>query len=315
MSAFYSTSSLGAFATHIPACDAWGNFKATDATSTAFVNGSGIQSPISRINTGAYGITFSPSIRSNLGSGGYVVLCTPEVSNPDTVCLLNVPRGSTATGSTAGFRIQTFGLRGVGVGGNTAELTDFTNNTLWVNFGCFHFSTALTTGNPSDVAYSPALPGGYGVTGATFTSHAASMLSTRSATAYASVVIPPRLGSSSTVSGYVEDYLNIRGLSFSNQNYSIDVFFDKPLNTADYCVLLSSEIEPPTQGSPDYASVGEYSVLFVDRSYKTREGFRIGCLRQLPSNNNWRRSNEHFQKGFSERINILVFGGGTYGQP
>jgi len=98
-------------------------------------------------------------------------------------------------------------------------------------------------------------------------------------------------------------------------DYSVfDVSFTKPLNTADYCVILSREIEPE-YAAADYAQTYEYAICAIDRSQKTANGFRAFTLKQSTTNNSMIKRGVAYASGLTERIHFMVFGGGTYGQP
>lgn len=160
------------------------------------------------------------------------------------------------------------------------------------------------------------VPGGvgFGVTGATHHSHMPAMLSTRSVTAYGTIVIPGIKGTTSNPCAYIENGYNVLHGVSAGANSEFDVSFVKPMNTANYCVILSGEVTPPAD-SPDYADLDEFSILMVDRRKKDTTGFRAVSLQQYSVDNKWYRSSTWYQKGYTRKIHFLVFGGGTYGQP
>lgn len=153
---------------------------------------------------------------------------------------------------------------------------------------------------------------GYGITGATYTSSITALNSVRTPTAYGTIVIPPFPGTSTPVIAYTEGSSNISGIS-AGANSTFDVFFAKPMKTSDYCVILSAEVQP-AGNSPDYSTANEYPILFIDRTFKSVNGFRVTSLRQNPPTNEITRSAAHYQNGLKEKIHFMVFGGGTYGQ-
>jgi hypothetical protein len=159
---------------------------------------------------------------------------------------------------------------------------------------------------------------GFGVTGATYSSTSANLLSKRTATAYGTIVIPPNKSNSSTVSAYIENGFNVKGVS-AGANSEFDVSFVKPMNNSNYCVILSGEYEPVSTASisVDDTSLLEYSLLMVVRGSgnKNTNGFRAVSLKQNSTDNSWNRSSSIYQSGLTERIHFMVFGGGTYGQP
>ena len=171
-----------------------------------------------------------------------------------------------------------------------------------------------TTGNQD--ARKRFVPGanGFGVTGATYSSVSANLLSKRTATAYGTIVIPPNKGNSSTVSAYIENGFNVKGVS-AGANSLFDISFVKPMNNTNYCTILSGEYE-----STDIAALTEEFTLLLVRAgagnkYKTTRGFRVEALRQNTTDNSWTQQSVRYQRGFTERIHFIVFGGGTYGQP
>jgi hypothetical protein len=156
---------------------------------------------------------------------------------------------------------------------------------------------------------------GYGLTGATYSSSIVALNTTRTPTAYGTIVIPPKknTGSDPNVAAYIQDGYNVSGVSAGD--YSVfDVSFTKPLNTADYCVILSREIEPE-YAAADYAQTYEYAICAIDRSQKTANGFRAFTLKQSTTNNSMIKRGVAYSSGLTERIHFMVFGGGTYGQP
>jgi len=160
------------------------------------------------------------------------------------------------------------------------------------------------------------VPGGvgFGVTGATHHSHMPALLSTRSVTAYGTIVIPGNVGGSTPVAAYVENGYNVLHGVSAGANAEFDVSFVKPMNTANYCVILSGEVIPPA-ASPDYSNLNEFSILMVDRRKKDTNGFRAVSLEQNSPDNKWYRSSVWYQSGYTRKIHFMVFGGGTYGQP
>jgi hypothetical protein len=155
---------------------------------------------------------------------------------------------------------------------------------------------------------------GFGVTGSTYSSAIPNMLSKRTATAYGTIVIPANKGNSSPVSAYIENGFNVKSVS-AGGNSRYDVSFVRPMTNNTYCVILSGEYE-----STDYtAGVDEFALLSVragtGNKYKTTNGFRVEELRQYTVDNSWIEQSVRYQKGFTQRIHFMVFGGATYGQP
>jgi len=169
------------------------------------------------------------------------------------------------------------------------------------------------------------IPGsaGFGVTGATHNSSFVSMNSQRTPTAYGTIVIPGSgIGIDSTPAAYIEGEYNVLGGVSAGSNSEFDITFKTPLNTQNYCVILSNEIEPVSQASPDYGDVNEAVITMIERANKTTAGFRVVALRQVKNSqaggsvlaNSFTRQSNWYQRGLSHRIHFMVFGGGTYGQ-
>lgn len=161
---------------------------------------------------------------------------------------------------------------------------------------------------------------GFGLTGATYSSVSLNTPSRRSATAYGTIVIPPIGSTASPVVAYLENTMKVLGLSAggSGNTAEYDIWFTKPMNDANYCVLLSPENQAAVVAPPDYASMEEFSMLVVNRNWKTPEGFRVASLKQKyvsASDNKFTPSRIQATRGLTERIHFMVFGGATYGQP
>jgi hypothetical protein len=163
--------------------------------------------------------------------------------------------------------------------------------------------------------------GGYGVTGATYNSHLANMVSKRSATAYGTIVIPQAQGSNTPISAYIENSYNVLGVS-AGGNAIFDITFNKPMNNTNYCVILSGEYEHLLP-SLVTSIPQEFSDLLVragsSNQFKTVNTFRVESRKQRDfinlADNAWVPRGAAFRFGRTERIHFMVFGGGTYGQP
>jgi len=156
--------------------------------------------------------------------------------------------------------------------------------------------------------------GGYGADGNTYASTPYKNFDKRRAVAYGTIVIPPNKGNSALVSAYIENGFNIKGVS-AGGNSLYDLSFVQPMANDSYCVILSGEYE-----STDYTPLPEeYTLLLVragaGNKYKTPNGFRVEELRQYTVDNSWIEQSVRYQRGFTQRIHFMVFGGGTYGQP
>lgn len=163
---------------------------------------------------------------------------------------------------------------------------------------------------------------GFGVTGSTHNSASVAMNSERTPTAYGTIVIPAYVGGESNPAAYIEGGYNVLGGVSTGSNSEFDITFKTPLNTQNYCVILSNEIEPVPQASPDYGDVNEPVITMIERANKTTAGFRVVALRQVKNSqagggvlaNSFSRQSNWYQRGLSHRIHFMVFGGGTYGQ-
>ena len=159
---------------------------------------------------------------------------------------------------------------------------------------------------------------GFGVTGATYTSAITNLLSKRTATAYGTIVIPPNKSNSgsSTVSAYIENGFNVKGVS-AGANSLFDVSFVKPMNNTNYCTILCGEYETDQENLS--FGTNEATLLHIragtGNKYKTVNGFRVEALKQSATDNSWTQQAVAFQSGLTERIHFMVFGGATYGQP
>ena len=175
-------------------------------------------------------------------------------------------------------------------------------------------STGFVLGNQD--ARRSLVPGaqGFGVTGATYSSARTNLLSTRTATAYGTIVIPANKANSSSVSAYIENGFNVKSVT-AGGNSRYDVSFVRPMTNNTYCVILSGEYE----STDTTAGVDEFALLLVragtGNKYKTTNGFRVEELRQYTLDNSWIEQSVRYQKGFTQRIHFMVFGGATYGQP
>ena len=320
----YSASAYTNIPVTVPMADAWGYLNLNTPSSPSIIDHSNV-SAISKLANGRYGVTFAAS--SRFSSNAYVVITTPEYNDTNNSlygpvsCRIGNINGSTALGRSAGFEMNTFVYNHTAFqsGGGTATVADAQTNSLRVAFAAFSFSIDNRAYSVSGTTYAT-VPGasGYGVTGATYSSHLANMLSKRSATAYGTIVVPKCLGNNSPVSAYTENSYNILGVS-AGGNAVFDIIFDKPMNNTNYCVILSGEYESEQESvATTIPSTNEFSDLLVragpSNQFKTVNGFRIESRKQA-SNNSWTLQSVAYQSGRTERIHFMVFGGGTYGQP
>jgi hypothetical protein len=322
-----SASNLGSNTVDVPTCDVWGNWR----LDPGLFSGVGVNSVPTKTSAGLHRIDVQSSFRSRLGGGGYVILYTPEVRSETCMLSSNRASGSTAAASTTSFDISTWRFLGpVGAGGNTATQADFPANSTWVNFALFSLSKDSQLGVPAGGTYS-LVPGasGYGISGATYFSCLTNALSSRSATSYGTIVLPPARSNSTAFNPYLENSYNANRVRAVSGGPEYDVFFERPMGDTYYCVLLCAESEHfhlnDVAGIPN---INEYTLPIVIRGnsdeFKTTSSFRIRNIKQNASNNAWTSGNfASMQSGLYERIHFMVFGGflvngvtyGTYRQP
>jgi hypothetical protein len=250
-------------------------------------------------------------------SGEYVSVFTPEVKADSGYFAISCnSNGTTAAGISAsqgGIRSWVFQTP-VTNSGHTASIADPPAGQMFINMAVFCFSTDSQLYSPAGATYS-FVPGqaGYGVTGATYNTHHFNSLSRRQATAYGTIVIPPRPSNASPMDCYVENSYNVNRVTNNGPVY--DVEFLKPLANNSYAVILSSEMEDIEVGNR-VANPVEFSLNIVRRGsidqHKTNSKFRIEQYRQ-DSGSQWGLSFVPTQLGKTHRIHFIVFGGGTYG--
>ena len=158
--------------------------------------------------------------------------------------------------------------------------------------------------------------GGFGTVGATYSSSLFNKADKRKAVAYGTIVIPPNKGNSSTVSAYIENGFNVKGVS-AGANSLFDVSFVTPMTSNTYCTILTGEYESNTEINTT-AATPEFSLLLIraglNNKYKTTSGFRVESLKQNPADNSWTQQGVIYQSGLTERIHFMVFGEALQGQ-
>lgn len=158
--------------------------------------------------------------------------------------------------------------------------------------------------------------GGFGIVGSTYASSMINKADKRKAVAYGTIVIPPNKSNSSTVSAYIENGFNVKGVS-AGGNSLFDVSFVTPMTSDTYCTILSGEYESNTETNLT-AATPEFSLLLVraglNNKYKTTSGFRVESLKQNPADNSWTQQGVIYQSGLTERIHFMVFGEALQGQ-
>lgn len=309
-----TASNLNSFATSLPTCDAWVHAQ-LNGTSVTVGGSAGID--FTRTNAGLFRAAFSHPTR--FLSGEYVSVFTPEVKADSGYFAISCnSNGTTAPGVSAsqgGIRSWIFQTP-VTNSGHTASNVDPPTGQMFINMAVFCFSTDSQLYSPTGATYS-FVPGqnGYGVTGATYNTHHFNSLSRRQATAYGTIVVPPRRSNASPINCYVENSYNVKRVTNPGSGPVYDVEFLKPLANNSYAVILSSEMEDIEVGS-GVANPIEFSLDIVRRGssdqHKTNSKFRIEQYRQEASNQ-WYASFVPTQLGKTHRIHFVVFGGGTYG--
>lgn len=309
-----TASNLNSFATSLPTCDAWVHAQ-LNGTSVTVGGSAGID--FTRTAAGVFRAAFSHPTR--FLSGEYVSVFTPEVKADSGYFAISCnSNGTTAAGISAsqgGIRSWIFQTP-VTNSGHTASNVDPPTGQMFINMAVFCFSTDSQLYSPTGATYS-FVPGqiGYGVTGATYNTHHFNSLSRRQATAYGTIVIPPRRSNLSPINCYVENSYNVKQVTVPGIGPVYDVEFLKPLANNSYAVILSSEMEDIEVGS-GVANPIEFSLDIVRRGssdqHKTNSKFRIEQYRQDASNQ-WYASFVPTHLGKTHRIHFIVFGGRTYG--
>lgn len=161
------------------------------------------------------------------------------------------------------------------------------------------------------------------VAGLTYQSTPSQLRSRREATAWGTIVIPPNKGNSSTVSAYLEGAYGVKKV-VARDNSHFDVYFTDKMDVETYCVILGTEQE--TVNLPESTTVGavnsipptdEFTLDTIQNSMSSTTDiqrqvglFTITSRRQIPGAA-WSTQSIHYQRGRTQRINFMVFGGRT----
>jgi hypothetical protein len=164
------------------------------------------------------------------------------------------------------------------------------------------------------------------VAGLTYQSTPSQLRSRREATAWGTIVIPPNKGtlySSSTVSAYLEGAYGVKKV-VARDNSHFDVYFTDKMDVETYCVILGTEQE--TVNLPESTILGaagsipptdEFTLDTIQNSMSSTVDiqrqvglFTITSRRQIPGAG-WSTQSVHYQRGRTQRINFMVFGGKT----
>ena len=163
------------------------------------------------------------------------------------------------------------------------------------------------------------------VAGLTYQSTPSQLRSRREATAWGTIVIPPNkgtIGSSSNVSAYLEGAYGVKKV-VARDNSHFDVYFTDKMDVETYCVILGTEQE--TVNLPESAigtpgsipPTDEFTLDTIQNSMSSTTDiqrqvglFTITSRRQIPGAA-WSTQSVHYQRGRTQRINFMVFGGRT----
>ena len=163
------------------------------------------------------------------------------------------------------------------------------------------------------------------VAGLTYQSTPSQLRSRREATAWGTIVIPPNkgtIGSSSNVSAYLEGAYGVKKV-VARDNSHFDVYFTDKMDVETYCVILGTEQETvnlpeSTTGNPgSIPPTDEFTLDTIQNSMSSTTDiqrqvglFTITSRRQIPGAA-WSTQSIHYQRGRTQRINFMVFGGRT----
>ena len=164
------------------------------------------------------------------------------------------------------------------------------------------------------------------VAGLTYQSPPTQLRDAREATAWGTIVIPANTGTSSSVTAYLEGAWGCSTV-VGRLNSAFDVYFTTPMDSPTYCVITSTEQESVIETE---AAVGaansipptdEFTLNTIQNNQgtedtqRTRQSFTVSCRRQAPSTNSGATVNGfteqaiHYQRGRTQRIHFMVFGG------
>lgn len=262
--------------------------------------------------------------------GGEQVYISDASGSKTILTLTNKWKRYAVTGTPTGIFLPAMqiGLQGSGIGTATSASATFyiwgaqlEPGSLMTEFVSTPVGTQLTsyTGTKGNQdARKRLVPGagGFGKVGATYSSSLFNKADKRKAVAYGTIVIPPNKGNSSTVSAYIENGFNVKGVS-AGANSLFDVSFVTPMTSNTYCTILTGEYESNTETNLT-AATPEFSLLLIraglNNKYKTTSGFRVESLKQNPADNSWTQQSVIYQSGLTERIHFMVFGEALQGQ-
>lgn len=150
----------------------------------------------------------------------------------------------------------------------------------------------------------------------------------RQATAWGTIVIPPVRSNNSNPAPYLENHYGVDRViddrPGGGSNSAFRVYFSEPMHTDGYCVLLSNETETinssdnPNTASP-IPTTDEFTMLMVQNDstitnqQKTKTSFSVRALKQTPTGDaSFGQRASFYQSGKTQRIHFVVFGGRIY---
>lgn len=266
------------------------------------------------------------AVTENSASKNIVVESVGDGWQRIIICVTS-PKGWGGNGSMFGFSPNpgpTVGMSGesIGIYGPSYHGVSGSGILIWgaqLERGMVYSAYTLTNSTTVGTVFAR-------VAGLTYQSPPTQMRDAREATAWGTIVIPANTGTSSSVTAYLEGAWGCSTV-VGRDNSAFDVYFTTPMDSPTYCVITSTEQESVLVTE---ASVGqENSIPPTDEftlntiqnnqatvdTQRTRQSFTISCRRQAPSTNSGATVNGfteqaiHFQRGRTQRIHFMVFGG------
>lgn len=164
------------------------------------------------------------------------------------------------------------------------------------------------------------------VAGLTYQSPPTQLRDAREATAWGTIVIPAKTGAAGEVVAYLEGAWGCSTV-VGRINSAFDVYFTTPMDSPTYCVITSTEQESviETEAAVNQTNsippTDEFTLNTIQNNQgaadtqRTRQSFTVSCRRQAPSTdsgatvNGFTEQAVHFQRGRTQRIHFMVFGG------
>ena len=162
---------------------------------------------------------------------------------------------------------------------------------------------------------------GFGAWGATFNSSLNQQITKRQATAWGTIVIPGISGSNIIPPAYLESAYGVNNLVVGT-TAGYDVYFTNEMGNTGYCVVASLEqenvyeTESTTRGAAtSIPPSDEFAMLVLNTNptqtdtQRTKQKFTLRCFRQNSSDFFFSERNIHCNRGRTQRIHFMVFGG------